>query len=525
LPWLSRLQAAPERGRSQPHPASDRPTEPPAAERLEAANGLVRAGCLDCLLDAYREYELLGGQPDIGETAKEAAIRAAALIALRERELGLTDSGYIARARELAATMAVWPASLMELINVADALPFGPFGTRPPGVQTDQRVMLQVSRDWLTAAEPPFGLAAHNELFGYIWLALACDATNARSIRPDEALAGIDAMRKFPLIVFKYATACDRGNTADLHALLAEQPRFREVNYYLGLAALSGLVQPGPPGRPDLDEAQALLRAAHTWRPDWPALMVVLGNVATAAEDFGRALDLYGRVLELVPNQPDALLGTARSLSYLNRYADAITAVDALIDTGRHPGDARYWRAFNLVHLSRYDEAWVDIERAATLVVNADVPKLSGIVAINRGEFDLARRRLEEAKLRRSSDCEIGFYLQTTLSMQHAWAEAAETAKQAGVCFDDDEAQLRKEIVEVQASQMSEERQNRLVGRRTDQISTNARMRAACWFNAAAAYFNRGEPDDARLYAQKLAGDAQFGERARDLLARLRSVP
>ena len=73
--------------------------------------------------------------------------------------------------------------------------------------------MLQVSRDWLTAAEPHSGLPLTHELFGYVWLALACDAVNARSIRlPDEALAGIDAMRTFPLIVFKYATACNRRN-------------------------------------------------------------------------------------------------------------------------------------------------------------------------------------------------------------------------------------------------------------------------------------------------------------------------
>ena len=284
-------------------------------------------------------------------------------------------------------------------------------------------------------------------------------------------------------------------------------------------------MRPGPPGRPDLDEAAALLRAAHAWRQDWPALMVVLGNVATAAEDFSEALELYARVLALVPNQPDALLGTARSLSYLNRHIEAIAAGDLLVGMGRHLGDARYWRAFNLVHLARYDEAWTDIERAATLIVNADVPKLGGIIAVNRGEFDVARRNLEEAKSRRASDCEVGFYLQTTLSMQHAWAEAAEIARQAGVCFDDDEAQLRNEIAEVQASGMADERQRRLIGRRADQISTNARMRAACWFNAAAAYFNRGDRDDARLYAQKIAGDEQFGQRARDLLSRLSTVP
>ena len=102
---------------------------------------------------------------------------------------------------------------------------------------------------------------------------------------------------------------------------------------------------------------------------------------------------------------------------------------------------------------------------------------------------------------------------------------AGAEARRAGACFDEDEAELRREIDDVRASQMTEERQQRLIARRSEQIATNARMRAACWFNAAAALFNLGARDDARLYAQKVAGDERFGERARDLIARLSRVP
>ena len=47
-------------------------------------------------------------------------------------------------------------------------------------------------------------------------------------------------MREFPLLIFKYVTACDRRNPAALGDLLAREPRFLELNYYLGLAALGG---------------------------------------------------------------------------------------------------------------------------------------------------------------------------------------------------------------------------------------------------------------------------------------------
>ena len=47
-------------------------------------------------------------------------------------------------------------------------------------------------------------------------------------------------------------------------------------------------------------------------------------------------------------------------------------------------------------------------------------------------------------------------------------------------------------------------------------------MRATCWFNAAVANFNLSRPEESRRYAEKVAADEMFGERARDLMARLK---
>jgi tetratricopeptide (TPR) repeat protein len=330
-------------------------------------------------------------------------------------------------------------------------------------------------------------------------------------------------MRDLPLLAFKFATACDRRNPSSLGDLLAREPRFTEINYYLGLAALTGQSRIDVPGRPDLDEADGRMRTAYTWRPEWPALTVMLGNIAMTGEDFAGAFDFYRQTLALVSDQPDALLGSVRSLTALDRHAEAMAAADALLAAGRYPGDARYWRALNEVHLSQFEEAWADIELATTLLVNADVPKLSGIIAINRQQFDVARRKLEEAASRRPSDCEVGFYLQIALSEQRAWTDAADTASRAGACFDAEEAQLLAEIEHVRATEKVEARRARLIASRELRISTNERMRAACWFNAAAAHFNAGTKDMARTYAEKVMDDERFGERARDLVSRLAS--
>jgi hypothetical protein len=46
-------------------------------------------------------------------------------------------------------------------------------------------------------------------------------------------------------------------------------------------------------------------------------------------------------------------------------------------------------------------------------------------------------------------------------------------------------------------------------------------MQATSWFNTAIAYYNLQQKADARLFAEKVSADEQFGERARDLLTRL----
>ncbi len=114
------------------------------------------------------------------------------------------------------------------------------------------------------------------------------------------------------------------------------------------------------------------------------------------------------------------------------------------------------------------------------------------------------------------------YYLQTVLSEQRDWDAAARVAAESGACFDAEEAAILQELAIVRASQMAPERRTRLIARREQQLASGARMRATAWFNAAAANFNLSRSDDARRFAQKVADDAQFGERARTLLERLK---
>jgi tetratricopeptide (TPR) repeat protein len=298
-----------------------------------------------------------------------------------------------------------------------------------------------------------------------------------------------------------------------LEALLDENPRFLEVSYYRGLqAVIAG----------DLDEADAQLGRAHTWRPRWAPVAVSRGNVLMTAEDFERAADFYDRAVALVPDHPEALLGKIRALTFAGRYQEALIAVDALLALERwYVGDARYWRAVNEVQLERHDEAWDDIERAAKLVTNADVPKLAGVIAVRRQQLPVARAKFEEALQRNDADCETSFYLATVLAEQREWPASVDAFVRTADCLDRAQEDLQAEIARLRAPGVSPERQARQIARREQQLAANVRMRATSWFNTAAGSFNLSRHDEARMYAERVRDDPRFGDRARDLLSRL----
>jgi tetratricopeptide (TPR) repeat protein len=318
--------------------------------------------------------------------------------------------------------------------------------------------------------------------------------------------------RETALIRFRLAT-CLAVRMPTLEHMLADDPRFVEIRYYVALQALLG---------GDLDAADMQLSPAYMWRPRWPSVTNLRASVFMTAEDFERAADFYGRTLDLVPDDADALLGRVRALTYQGRYVDALRAVDALLALEHwYQGDAYYWRATNELQLGRHEDAWVDVERAATLITNADVPKLAGIIAVQRQQLQDARMKFEEAHRRNNADCETSFYLGVVLSEQREWVRSAEMLVIASDCLDRSAKDLQAQITGIQASTMAPERKARQVARREQQIASEARRRATSLFNIAVASFNLSRYGEARQYAARVADDPQFGDRARQLLSRL----
>ena len=194
-----------------------------ARATLADADALVRVGCFDCLTRALQQYESVRAVPAVGAEATAGAVRAAGLLALRERELGTTDSGYLEKARALAAGSDSLRQEVAPLLDVIDIMLWRAGAGRTGAA--DQPLTLYQNRAARTEILRP--LAARDELSAYVWLAYACETSPGRTEIRDLA-APIDAVRSMsdlPLLAFRQAI-CLGVDARAVDALFAREPRF-----------------------------------------------------------------------------------------------------------------------------------------------------------------------------------------------------------------------------------------------------------------------------------------------------------
>jgi tetratricopeptide (TPR) repeat protein len=402
--------------------------------------------------------------------------------------------------------------SIDRILDIIRILPPGSAGamSRPPASDAqleDRQRLFRNRQKWSRALHDEAG---QDPLAAYVWLSFACGPGGSGT--PEEALAAVGELRDLPLLQFGHV-ACSTQQFVKLQAILAGNPRFVEVSYLLGQALV---------GRVKLDDADEAFGRAYAWHPRWPAATLALANVAMTAEDFERALTFYEKSLELEPHALDGLLGKTRALTYLGRYESAIAVTDQLLAERWNLGEARYWRAFDELQLGRLGEAWDDIEASGRLLINAAVPKLAGTIAYRRQQLEVARTKFDESRGRDASDCETGFYLGMVLAEQRNWSRTADVFVETARCLDDSVRALALDIEAIRQSTVREERKSRSIARREQQIASARRMRATSTFNTAVAYYNLSRAGEARPFAEQVADDEQFGERARDLLSRLK---
>jgi tetratricopeptide (TPR) repeat protein len=486
-----------------------------AAADLVQADALVRQGCYRCLEDAIAIYERLvaTGRAPLAATR---AVDGAYLLAMRERELGLGRGTARARADALATALPP-PFDYAMVQVIADVLPWN-----QSGVSREQQDALlwtyqTTNEHWASWRATLIAQAPGDLLSAYLLTSLECHYEY--KLREDK----VDRWRPAgpaipPLLRYRLAACGQVIGDVPLEAVLKAVPRFGEVHLFLGQLALA---------RGTLGTAERHYLAALETIPDLVVAQHALGHVYFLMEDLESARDAFHRANQAVPGLREAMLGEAKSLSYLGASDEAIAILDEMERLGTwFLGEMHYWRAWNRHHLRQFDAANTDIVAARRyLPMDPQVDKLAGMVALALGDVPRAEREFRLAvqhyEGRGARDCDSGYYLASTLVMQKQWSEAAPTFEKAEPCYVQDEGALRRRIEEIRVSELPDERKARLTAAKEGSIVAVRLQQGRSAFNAAVSWANLGDMAKARPLAERAAAHPALKELVEPLLARL----
>ncbi len=481
---------------------------------IARADALVRRGSYASLQEALAVYERLAATGE-APAADLRAIDTALLLALRERELGLASGRSLERAVELANRQPP-PYDIGVFMSVAESQ-----GWHAGSVSQERQDRLMPSlqtrfkswQAWRAQLSPG---AEQGLLRAYFLLALDCARPSDQgdgNLPPWQPPA--DAP---PLLRFRAAVCPRTFDDAALEALVKNDPGFAETHLFLGEQAFRNLT---------LRTAEKHLAEAVRAMPDLTAAWLLLGHVHLAIEEPDLARDAYRRVTLAVPGQREAMLGEAKSLSYLGRAEAAIVVLDEMERLGTwYMGETYYWRAWNKHRLTQNDAANDDVLASRQrMPMSPQVDLLAGFIALARreveraeGEFRLAVQHYEG---RGERDCDSGYYLASTLVMQRKWAEAAPFFERAEPCYALDEKAVLARIATIRASDLPDDRQDRLVAAKERDILKVRLQQARSCYNAAVAHANLGEPGKARPFALRALTHPEMKSLAEQLLERL----
>lgn len=378
---------------------------------------LFEHGCYACLERAYAEAAARG-------TNQQQAFEAAALLAMRSKELGLPFETWLDRAREHASADGL-SASYLEMV---ESLPRAPLsGSRESFQELQSRMRARkLLPEWRDALQA--GTAS--ELFrAYLDVSLVCAFGRLRE--DDRSFSEpLHPVARTPLYQYRVAI-CDSTYASRLAALRDGDPVFVDADFALGRYAIDDPVSPDPEG--------GLVRLASAARafPGSAAIATTIGEVHRVWEEWAPALAAYDAALAVSPGHPEAMLGRTISLSRLLRSHEAIEMATRMIELGQwRVGEAYYWRAWNHLLLGDYDAARGDADRARPLMANAAIFVLSGTIEWRLRRLQTAEAEFQQAIAIDLGECEAALNLGIVRGELGKPAEALAAFEQARRCYD-----------------------------------------------------------------------------------------
>jgi tetratricopeptide (TPR) repeat protein len=413
-------------------------------QMFDDLGGLMGQGCYRCLETAFAGARARG--------LDRIAFEAAALLALRSKELGLPFDEWLERARELTVANPSWATYL----DIVGAIPPDPLSAnRDPLVEVQGRMKARLS---MTAWRESLREGPTSALFrAYLDVALVC-AFGTLDVDGRSFSGTLDPVAATPLYQYRVGLCGDTSH-GRLASMRAANPDMVDADYALGRSEVEDPVSPDP------DAGLKRLDSARSAFPGSPAISTTIGHVHRAWEDWGQALAAYDAALLSSPNHPEAMIGRLISLSHLGQSREAIATATGVIDgQGRRLGEAYYWRAWNYLSLGEHEAARRDAARARTLMVNAAVFVLSGTIEWRLRRLASAEADFEQALTIDFGECEAAFDLAVVRDGLGKQPQALAAFQQARQCYDLSRSLRREAIAQIQAGPGTEAMKARAAG-------------------------------------------------------------
>lgn len=432
----------------------------------------------------------------------ESAVAAKALTGLRERELGLPESGSINEARRLLKQLtSAAQESLRDAVELADILPSAGDASASAGRRSTAVAQAGRYRRYLTLH------GRDGPLQVYAGMGFVCAYESADSPSRDRYGLWSSPWAATKLGRYAHATCRSHSWAEFRHEFEGE---FVEAHFANGALEWRA-------GR--ASRALRHWRAALEWRPNWPLALEWAGQAELALEDYPAALEHFERAAG-ARSAPAALLGRAEALLGLGQYEAAVLAVGRLLENGEFVGDANLTMASAFIEMGRLAAAWDSLAEAYEwLGASPRVRFLQGTVAYRQGRLLDARATLMALVNEAPGQCAaLAQLAQIAVDVGEADQSISQT-EQASACID-------HELVLAQPPQAGQPTddgvaalESRLVGRRQARA-----YRIKVWTSYLRAEYlvAAGRHEEAKDVLGRLTNDREYGVKAKALLTRLR---
>jgi len=490
-------------------------------DKTEAADRLYKTGCYTCLKESCQIYRNLLSIPHNQKNIKEKLIKAAILLIIRQKELGIADSTYFDEASALIRNNP-FLSEFSTYLELADSIPVKSKGMRGDVIDDSRRSDSRIERlienieKWRQELEEK---SKTEEFYAYLYIARNCHffyyIRENKVVQEKEDLSYLQRIFPHsPLIQYKLSFY-PREDVESLRKLLQAEPRFYEIHYFLGDQALKqGL----------LVTAENNLLECFEHIPESLPTVISLASIYLAFEEFEKSLDFYDKAISMVPEFRVSLLGKAICLSYLERHEEAIEVCNEILSLGGYYlGDTYYWLAWNQNELEKLDEAWESIEKSKPYLIGySQVFSLAGVIAYKKGEKEVAEKNFQEALRIDPNNCEAAFYLGKIYADRQEWARSGEHYERAAFCHYGKELALERKITEIEGSDLSEERKQKMIAKKKVQLKKTILTKATFFYNAAAGYFNAEIYDQALKLAEQASSHNALKQKAEELILKIK---